>query len=132
MGTGLTLELAQQHMCGCLILSLYCPVSARKALESKLDERQNGEAPSSPYSRLIAWCRNSEYANYFKIPMSKVGPATEDGHGMRFELEWSPTPGKPPELQIVTYAPPTYIGCATLYLHDSHNHNPYLETRLNH
>ena len=31
---------------------------------------------------------------------------------MRFELEWSPTPGKAPEMQIVTFAPPTYIGCA--------------------
>ena len=57
--------------------------------------------------------RSSKYANYFKIPASTVGAATEDGHGMRFELTWSPTPGKKPEMQIVTYAPPTYVGCVT-------------------
>ena len=55
--------------------------------------------------------RDSEYANHFKIP--RVTKALESGHGVRFELEWSPTPGKKPEMQVVTFAPPTYIGCAS-------------------
>ncbi len=50
-----------------------------------------------------------EVANHFKIPA--VGKALESEHGMQFQLEWSPTPGKAPEMQTVTYAPPTYIGC---------------------
>ena len=54
-------------------------------------------------------CRDSKYANHFKIPA--VGKALESEHGMQFQLEWSPTPGKAPEMQTVTYAPPTYIGC---------------------
>ena len=59
-------------------------------------------------------CRDSKYANHFKIPT--VGKALDSGHGMRFQLEWSPTPGKAPEMQTVTYAPPTYIGCASLHV----------------
>ena len=58
--------------------------------------------------------RDSQYANHFKIPA--VTKALESGHGMRFELEWSPTPGKKPEMQIVTYAPPSYIGCVSSLL----------------
>ena len=57
-------------------------------------------------------CRDSKYANHFKIPA--VDKALQSGHGMRFQLEWSPTPGKAPEMQTVTYAPPTYIGCVVL------------------
>ena len=53
--------------------------------------------------------RNSEYANHFKIPKVSTAPGSE--HGVRYELEWSPTPGQKPEMQIVTFAPPTYIGC---------------------
>jgi hypothetical protein len=57
----------------------------------------------------------------------------ESGHGVRFELEWSPTPGKKPEMQIVTFAPPTYIGRApipqlalTVLLALLTDRNPYL------
>ena len=58
-------------------------------------------------------CRDSKYANHFKIPA--VSKALDSGHGVRFQLEWSPTPGKEPEMQIVTFAPPSYIGCASVY-----------------
>jgi hypothetical protein len=55
--------------------------------------------------------RSSEYANFFKISNVNGGMG-EGAAGVTFDLEWSPSIRTPPELQKVTYSPPTYIGCA--------------------